>query len=42
LMGMNFKLAFFETGLKGFAIVTGGLVVVALTSLAYARYREWI
>jgi Mg2+ and Co2+ transporter CorA len=42
LMGMNFKLAFFETGLTGFALVTGGLVVVALTSLAYARYRKWI
>jgi Mg2+ and Co2+ transporter CorA len=42
LMGMNFKLAFFETGLTGFALVTGGLVVVALTSVAYARYRKWI
>jgi Mg2+ and Co2+ transporter CorA len=42
LMGMNFKLAFFETGLTGFALVTGGLVVVALGSVAYARYRKWI
>ena len=42
LMGMNFKLAFFETGLTGFSFVTGGLVLVALTSVAYARYRDWI
>lgn len=42
LMGMNFKLAFFETGLRGFTLVTGGLIAVALTSVAYARYRDWI
>jgi magnesium transporter len=42
LMGMNFKLAFFETGLTGFLMVTGGLVVIALISVAYARYRDWI
>lgn len=42
LMGMNFKLAFFDTGLIGFAIVTGSLVFVALISVAYARYRQWI
>jgi Mg2+ and Co2+ transporter CorA len=42
LMGMNFKLAFFETGMTGFSLVTGGLVLVALISVAYARYREWI
>lgn len=42
LMGMNFKLAFFETGLTGFSIVSGGLLAVALIALAYARYRDWI
>jgi magnesium transporter len=42
LMGMNFKLAFFDTGLIGFAIVTGSLVFVALISVAYARFRKWI
>jgi Mg2+ and Co2+ transporter CorA len=42
LMGMNFKLAFFDTGLMGFTLVTGGLVVVALISVVYARYRKWI
>ena len=42
LMGMNFKLAFFETGLTGFAIVTGGLLVTAAIAVGYARHREWI
>jgi Mg2+ and Co2+ transporter CorA len=42
LMGMNFKLAFFDTGLAGFSVVTGGLVVIALISVVYARHRDWI
>ena len=42
LMGMNFKLAFFETGLAGFSVVTGGLIIVALVSVVYARHRDWI
>jgi Mg2+ and Co2+ transporter CorA len=42
LMGMNFKLAFFETGMEGFAMVTGGLLVIAICSVAYARHRNWI
>jgi len=42
LMGMNFKLPFFETGTTGFSIVTGGLVFIALISVAYARHRDWI
>ena len=42
LMGMNFKLAFFDTGMTGFLIVTGGLAVIALCAVAYARHRDWI
>jgi magnesium transporter len=42
LMGMNFRLAFFETGLTGFAIITGALMAIAVTSFFYARYRDWI
>ena len=42
LMGMNFKLAFFDTGLAGFSVVTGGLIIVALVSVVYARHRDWI
>jgi hypothetical protein len=33
-MGMNFKLAFFETGMTGFLIVTGALAVIALCAVA--------
>ena len=42
LMGMNFNVGFFDTGLTGFGIVTGGLLVIALGSVFYARHREWI
>ena len=42
LMGMNFKLQFFETGMTGFLMVTGGLLAAALCALAYARHRDWI
>jgi hypothetical protein len=41
-MGMNFKLAFFDTGLAGFSVVTGGLIIIALVSVIYARHRDWI
>jgi magnesium transporter len=42
LMGMNFKLQFFETGMTGFSIVTGSLSAVAICAVAYARHRDWI
>lgn len=42
LMGMNFKADVFESGNAGFYAVTGGLVVLALISLAFARWRDWI
>ena len=42
LLGMNFELAFFRTGLSGFLIVTGSLALTAVSSLAYARRRNWI
>ena len=42
LMGMNFKLAFFETGFTGFALITGGLVAVAVVSVVFAHRRGWI
>jgi Mg2+ and Co2+ transporter CorA len=42
LMGMNFKLAFFDTGLVGFSLVTGGLILVAAVAVIYARRRNWI
>ena len=42
LLGMNFQLAFFQTGLRGFVAVTGGLMFVAAVSVIYARHRSWI
>jgi len=42
LMGMNFQLAFFQTGMTGFLAVTGGLVAVAIASVIWARMRRWI
>ena len=42
LMGMNFQVGFFHSGMVGFASVTGGLVVFSLISLVFARWRDWI
>lgn len=42
LLGMNFELAIFKTGLAGFEIVTGGLLAVAVASLFVARWRRWV
>lgn len=42
LMGMNFKADVFESGNAGFYAVTGGLTLLALISLAFARWRDWI
>ena len=42
LMGMNFKAPFFESGLFGFLIVTGGLFAAGLVAIVVARKRGWI
>lgn len=42
LMGMNFKAPFFESGLAGFMIVTGGLFAAGLVAIVVARKRGWI
>ena len=42
VMGMNFELAFFHTGQKGFLIVTGIMVAAAVVSVLVARWRKWI
>jgi magnesium transporter len=41
VMGMNFGLAFFETGRSGFFTVLGAMAVVALIALAVGRWRRW-
>jgi len=42
VMGMNFELAFFKTGQKGFLIVTGAMVAATVGSILVALWRKWI
>ena len=41
VMGMNFKLAFFED-VNNFWLVIGGMLVFAVVLLGVARFRHWI
>jgi Mg2+ and Co2+ transporter CorA len=41
IMGMNFKLGFFEDTMN-FWLVLGGMAVFAVTLLAVARLRRWL
>jgi Mg2+ and Co2+ transporter CorA len=42
LLGMNFEIPLFKTGMIGFGIVVTGLVVLAAAALALAKWRRWI
>lgn len=42
LLGMNFKMPFFETGARGFVEVTVGLIFVGVLAVFWARHRRWI
>lgn len=42
LLGMNFKMPFFETGATGFVEVTVGLFVLGIGAVLWARHRRWI
>jgi Mg2+ and Co2+ transporter CorA len=42
VMGMNFELAFFRTGQRGFFIVTGVMVAATVVSILVALWRKWI
>ncbi|MFA6987177.1 MAG: CorA family divalent cation transporter, partial [Arenimonas sp.] len=42
VMGMNFELGFFRSGLSGFLIVTGSMVVFSAAAIWLARKRSWI
>lgn len=42
VMGMNFQLGFFESGLSGFLIVTGAMLILAVIAVWLARKRSWI
>jgi Mg2+ and Co2+ transporter CorA len=41
IMGMNFKLAFFESGALGFTIVLVAMIVLVGGTIALARWRRW-
>ena len=41
LLGMNFDIPIFKTGMHGFEIVTGSLLVFAVLSLIVAKFRRW-
>lgn len=42
VMGMNFELPFFQSGQRGFLIVTGAMVVGTVFSVLLAVWRKWI
>ena len=42
LLGMNFKMPFFDTGATGFIEVTVGLIITGVVAVVWARYRRWI
>jgi len=42
VMGMNFELAFFHSGQKGFLIVTGIMAAITVVAVVVARWRKWL
>lgn len=42
VFGMNFDIPFFHTGIRGFVIVTGAMISVALALFWFARLRDWL
>ena len=42
VMGMNFELAFFQTGQRGFLIVTGVMGAITLVAVLLALWRKWL
>jgi magnesium transporter len=42
VLGMNFELPFFKSGMFGFAAVVGGMAGIAVFALAVAKWRRWI
>jgi len=42
ILGMNFDVAFFESGAKGFWSAIAGMALIAVVALAVARARDWL
>ncbi|MCY7355035.1 MAG: CorA family divalent cation transporter [Lysobacter sp.] len=42
ILGMNFSVAFFDSGAKGFWSAIAGMVTLAVAALAVAHARDWI
>lgn len=42
LLGMNFKLPLFESGMIGFEIVIAGLAAFGIASFVVAKWRKWV
>ena len=42
VMGMNFELAFFQTGPRGFFIVTGVMGAITVVAVLLALWRKWL
>jgi Mg2+ and Co2+ transporter CorA len=42
VLGMNFQLPLFETGVNGFLVVTGSMIVLSAISVGIAMKRSWI
>lgn len=42
VLGMNFSVPFFETGVRGFWAAVAGMGLIALLAIVFARWRRWI
>lgn len=41
ILGMNFEAPFFKTGLIGFAVAVGTMLVLAVSAILFGRWRRW-
>lgn len=42
VLGMNFDVAIFDTGARGFAIAIASMVVIVVVAVVVARWRHWL
>lgn len=41
ILGMNFQAPFFKTGLIGFVVAVGAMLVLAVSAILFGRWRRW-